>query len=315
MINEVLEGFYQEQLPTEQAMSDIYVWLRYSSTRQLTWQRNYNTQPRILSAAQERLTKTIAEAHRRTVGEAQEWVRMMLTTVGRGGDGQKIRDEILHIMHRSAALPLMAGATCGRAPLRWGRHGAWSACSTAFEALWSGAVAALERPRSLMHARPSLLPMVPSRPLSAWQGRRCDSACVRRVPCVCLCNAALPSATAPRHHIPERKGTWMEEWHQKLHNNTTPDDVPICQAYISFLEVRAVARAGGARRVQCRARMRLVSRPAFSRRDGAARVAARAAPAGQRQPRRLLARAERRRHHSAAPRKLRQTHCEAAEPD
>ena len=59
-------------------------------------------------------------------------VRLMLATVGRGGDGQAIRDEILHIMHRN--------------------------------------------------------------------------------------------------HIPELKGTWMEEWHQKLHNNTTPDDVPICKA-------------------------------------------------------------------------------------
>ena len=63
---------------------------------------------------------------------------MMLGCVGRGGDGQKIRDEILHIMHRN--------------------------------------------------------------------------------------------------HISERKGSWMEEWHQKLHNNTTPDDVPICQAYLAFLE-------------------------------------------------------------------------------
>ena len=62
----------------------------------------------------------------------------MLTTVGRGGDGQRIRDEILHIMHRN--------------------------------------------------------------------------------------------------HIPETKGLWMEQWHQKLHNNTTPDDVPICEAYIAFLE-------------------------------------------------------------------------------
>jgi alpha-glucan,water dikinase len=42
-----------------------------------------------------------------------------------------------------------------------------------------------------------------------------------------------------RNHIPEKKGTWMEEWHQKLHNNTTPDDVPICSAYIAFLEVRS----------------------------------------------------------------------------
>lgn len=33
-------------------MADVYTWLRYSSTRQLTWQRNYNTQPRTLSAAQ-----------------------------------------------------------------------------------------------------------------------------------------------------------------------------------------------------------------------------------------------------------------------
>lgn len=61
----------------------------------------------------------------------------MLTTVGRGGDGQKIRDEILNIMHRN--------------------------------------------------------------------------------------------------HIPEKKGLWMEEWHQKLHNNTTPDDVPICEAYLAYL--------------------------------------------------------------------------------
>lgn len=80
-----------------------------------------------------------------------------------------------------------------------------------------------------------------------------------------------------RNKIPEKKGTWMEEWHQKLHNvrrpalrpccvalpagfagpacaltldltaatpslhhhhhlqNTTPDDVPICEAYLAFL--------------------------------------------------------------------------------
>lgn len=28
----------------------------------------------------------------------------------------------------------------------------------------------------------------------------------------------------------------MEEWHQKLHNNTTPDDIPICEAYLAFLK-------------------------------------------------------------------------------
>ncbi|GAX78330.1 hypothetical protein CEUSTIGMA_g5772.t1 [Chlamydomonas eustigma] len=136
LLFEVLNGYFEVDMAT--AMAELYCWLRYSAIRQLTWQRNYNTQPRILSAAQERLTNSIAQTHGRTTGEAQEWVRMMLTTVGRGGDGQRIRDEILHIMHRN--------------------------------------------------------------------------------------------------HIPEKKGLWMEEWHQKLHNNTTPDDVPICEAYLAFLE-------------------------------------------------------------------------------
>lgn len=92
----------------------IYIWLRYSATRQLTWQRNYNTKPRDLAHAQDRLTNIIprqpfplnylsdrVEMHKRTYGEAQEWIRLMLSTVGRGGDGQRIRDEILHIMHRN----------------------------------------------------------------------------------------------------------------------------------------------------------------------------------------------------------------------
>jgi len=33
-----------------------------------------------------------------------------------------------------------------------------------------------------------------------------------------------------RHHVKEVNGTWMEQWHQKLHNNTTPDDVAFLQA-------------------------------------------------------------------------------------
>lgn len=134
LLGDVLSGTVDD---AANATAALYVWLRYSAQRHLTWQRNYNTQPRILSAAQDRLTSTVARAHKQTGGEAQEWVRLMLSTVGRGGDGQRIRDEILNIMHRN--------------------------------------------------------------------------------------------------HIPEKKGLWMEEWHQKLHNNTTPDDVPICEAYLAFL--------------------------------------------------------------------------------
>jgi len=114
----------------------LYVWLRFSAIRQLTWQRHYNTKPRELSHAQDRLTNKLAELYRNDP-DGRPLVRLMLATVGRGGDGQRIRDEVLQIMHR--------------------------------------------------------------------------------------------------HHVKEVTGHFMEEWHQKLHNNTTPDDVVICEAYLEFL--------------------------------------------------------------------------------
>jgi alpha-glucan,water dikinase len=114
----------------------VYVWLRYSAIRQLDWQRNYNTQPRELSHALDRLTKRLAALYV-DHPQARHLIRLILTTLGRGGEGQRIRDEILNIMHR--------------------------------------------------------------------------------------------------HHIKEVSGHFMEEWHQKLHNNTTPDDVVLCEAYLTFL--------------------------------------------------------------------------------
>ncbi len=115
----------------------LYVWLRFSALRQLDWQRNYNTKPRELAHAQDRLTRRMAGIYIE-YPDTQEWIRLMLGSVGRGGEGQQIRDEILAIMHR--------------------------------------------------------------------------------------------------HHIKEASGHFMEEWHQKLHNNTTPDDVVICRAFIEFLK-------------------------------------------------------------------------------
>lgn len=114
----------------------VYVWLRFSAIRQLTWQRNYNTKPRELAHAQDRLTRKLAEIYQAEPA-ARMIVRLMLVTVGRGGEGQQIRDEILNIMHR--------------------------------------------------------------------------------------------------RHIKETSGHFLEEWHQKLHNNTTPDDIVICEAFLEFL--------------------------------------------------------------------------------
>ncbi|UCG11122.1 MAG: hypothetical protein JSU72_11200 [Deltaproteobacteria bacterium] len=114
----------------------IFVWLRFSAIRQLDWQRDYNTKPRELSHAQDRLTHKLAHRYGGKP-EEREFIRLMLSTLGPGSDGQRIRDEILKIMHR--------------------------------------------------------------------------------------------------HHIKEVTGHFMEEWHQKLHNNATPDDVVICEAYLEFL--------------------------------------------------------------------------------
>ncbi|WP_420265232.1 phosphohistidine-like domain-containing protein [Candidatus Magnetominusculus dajiuhuensis] len=114
----------------------LVVWLRFSALRQLAWQRNYNTQPRELSHAQDRLTLKLAEIYINTP-QVRPFIPLMLMTMGPGGDGQRIRDEILQIMHR--------------------------------------------------------------------------------------------------HRIKEVSGHFLEEWHQKLHNNATFDDVVICEAYIAFL--------------------------------------------------------------------------------
>jgi alpha-glucan,water dikinase len=126
-----------------EAWATLFVWLRYSAIRQLDWQRNYNTKPRELAHAQDRLTLRLATAFLQQPSQ-RELVRGMLAGLGRGGDGQRIRDEILHIMHR--------------------------------------------------------------------------------------------------HHIKEVGGTWMEQWHQKLHNNTTPDDIVICEAYLAFLDANGDPR-------------------------------------------------------------------------
>ena len=118
-------------------MALIFVWLRFSHLRQLDWQRNYNTKPRELGHAMDRLTLKLAERYEREQGE-REIIRLIMTTLGRGSNAQRVRDEVLNIMHR--------------------------------------------------------------------------------------------------HHIKEVAGHFMEEWHQKLHNNTTPDDIVICRAYLEFMK-------------------------------------------------------------------------------
>jgi alpha-glucan,water dikinase len=77
----------------------IYVWLRFSYIRQLDWQRNYNTKPRELGHAISRLTDKLAGRYIDEPAE-REFIRLIMTTLGTGRDAQRVRDEILNIMHR-----------------------------------------------------------------------------------------------------------------------------------------------------------------------------------------------------------------------
>lgn len=132
----------------------IFVWMRYSAQRKLDWQRNYNTRPSELASSQKNLTFTLSGLlkNQNIEGLANNSmiVRGILGTMGKGGDnGQRIRDEILHIMHR----------------------------------------------HKIKIHNPKL---------------------------------ALEN--------------YYEQWHQKLHNNTTPDDIGICEAIIAYNESSNMAK-------------------------------------------------------------------------
>lgn len=133
---QLCHGLLERSGADEEALAYLFVWLRFSALRQLDWQRRYNTKPRELAHAQQRLGERLAELYA-VAPPARPLLRLLLSTVGAAGEGQRIRDEILEIMHR--------------------------------------------------------------------------------------------------HRIKEVAGHFLEEWHQKLHNNTTPDDVVIAEAYLAFL--------------------------------------------------------------------------------
>lgn len=132
---------FLSSLHSKESLAWIFVWMRYSALRKLTWQRKFNTKPSELAHSQKNLsltlTKLIISANSEGFLSIQHVLKLIMGVFGKGGDnGQKIRDQILEIMHRN--------------------------------------------------------------------------------------------------HINESSSHFYEQWHQKLHNNTTPDDIGICEAVIAF---------------------------------------------------------------------------------
>ena len=122
--------------------------MRYPALRKLDWQRRFDTRPKDLASSQKNLTFNLVSLLRNSNNEGlvndSMVIRGILGTMGRGGDnGQRIRDEILFLMHRGGI----------------------------------------------------------------------------------------------REHNPGlAKSHYYEQWHQKLHNNTTPDDIGIAEALIAYNE-------------------------------------------------------------------------------
>ncbi|GMJ09703.1 STARCH EXCESS 1 [Hibiscus trionum] len=87
----------------ELGLAGILVWMRFMATRQLIWNKNYNVKPREISKAQDRLTDLLQSTYI-THPQYRELLRMIMSTVGRGGEGdlgQRIRDEILVIQRNN----------------------------------------------------------------------------------------------------------------------------------------------------------------------------------------------------------------------
>lgn len=87
----------------ELGLAGLLVWMRFMATRQLIWNKNYNVKPREISKAQDRLTDMLQNLYS-TCPQHREILRMIMSTVGRGGEGdvgQRIRDEILVIQRNN----------------------------------------------------------------------------------------------------------------------------------------------------------------------------------------------------------------------
>ena len=131
----------QRRADAAAALGAVALWLRLSALRLLRWNVNYNVKPREISAASDALGGALAAilsaAAQPPPPSARGAALLALVAAGRGGEGgagQRVRDEILAIQHRTGL-----------------------------------------------------------------------------------------------------KGGMVEQWHQKLHNNSSPDDVVICRALLAYV--------------------------------------------------------------------------------
>nr|XP_043623338.1 alpha-glucan water dikinase 1, chloroplastic-like isoform X2 [Erigeron canadensis] len=93
----------EAQNADELGLAGMLVWMRFMATRQLIWNKHYCVKPREISQAQDRLIDKLQNVYR-SYPQYSELLRMIMSSIGRGGDGdvgQRIRDEILVIQRKN----------------------------------------------------------------------------------------------------------------------------------------------------------------------------------------------------------------------
>ena len=156
----------------------------------------------------------------------------MLGCVGRGGNAQAIRDEILNIMHRNHI---------GE------KRGTWMEVSTLTHS--AAQCSAFGRHTAAVLCLPCLQKGIHmgSYSSSCLLTYVCTGCMRNLLVCNRVCIGMQTTSTQQSQAVHFTVGAAMmdachavlselQDWHQKLHNNTTPDDIVICEAFIAFLD-------------------------------------------------------------------------------
>ncbi|GAB0489907.1 hypothetical protein MMPV_001133 [Pyropia vietnamensis] len=149
---------------------------------------------------------------------------------------REVRWDSWSLMHRfSLAGELAAGPTVGTSPAGWGVLVAWLRYSQLRALTWQRQFHT--PPRHLSHVQMELVARAAGvarrHPPLRWLTRAVLAA-VGRGGAGDLGQRIRDDILAIlRHHRPWKRGSLMEDWHQKLHNNTTADDVIIAEAFLA----------------------------------------------------------------------------------
>ncbi|KAF6166769.1 hypothetical protein GIB67_005645 [Kingdonia uniflora] len=221
----------------------IMVWLRFMSCRQLTWNKNYNVKPRLAFPSFRRRLASMGpiwqeiEGSYKPCSTEKDKVVWKLTTQGiftTKSVWQATRRIWSQILHKLGYLKVIDG---------------WDA-----EATWIISKATVDSSGGKILRIAFCATIYPICEISAAQDKFTDllqkiyhnqpnDREIVRLIMQCIGRGGqgdvgqkIRDEILVLQRNNDCKGGMMEEWHQKLHNNSSPDDVIICQALLDYVK-------------------------------------------------------------------------------